>query len=252
MKLKVLIVLFLVLGTLFKNEIKGQTSDAKKGVFDLRHIENRDKFIINLNGEWEFYWKKMLRPFDFKSPSLPVPDIYAEVPSYWTEYSKGNFKTGKYGYATYSLIILLPKDLKKALAFDVPVFDSSFDMWVNDSLLASNGQTGKSEDEARPGYSPGFHKYIPAKDTLRVIINVSNFSHRRGGFWLPLKLGTFREVNIKKANSFAGDFATMSLLLGFALFFLVFFFLYPKDRIMAFFSIALIGLAIRPLSHPSF
>ena len=247
MKLKVLLVLFLVLGTLIKNEANGQTVDAKKGVFDLRQIENKDKFIINLNGEWEFYWKKMLRPYDFKGPVLPKPDFFAKVPSYWTEYSNENFKITKFGYATYSIIILLPKDLKKPLAFDVPVFDSAFDLYINDTLLASNGLTGKSEDEVKPEYMPGFHKYLPEKDTLRVVINVSNYHHRRGGFWIPMKLGTFMEVNNKRANSFAGDLATMSLLLGFALFFMVFFFLYPKDRIMAFFSMALIGLAIRPL-----
>ena len=224
-----------------------QNPMAIKGVLDLRQIPNRDKFIISLNGEWEFYWKKMLYPRDFRAQVLPKPDIYGKVPSYWTDYSGAIFKTGKYGYATYRLTILLPENINKRLAFDVPVFDSSFDLWVNDTLLASNGQTGKSEEETRPGYAPGFHRYIAVKDTLNIVINVSNFHHRRGGFWVPMRLGTFSEINQKKANTWAGDYATMSLLLGFALYFIVFFFLYPKDRIMAFFSMALFGLALRPL-----
>jgi signal transduction histidine kinase len=62
-----------------------------------------------------------------------------------------------------------------------------------------------------------------------------------------MQVGTFSEVQKTIANKWAGDYATMSLLLGFAIFFLIFFALYPKDRIMAFFSMALIGLALRPL-----
>jgi signal transduction histidine kinase len=220
---------------------------AQKGIMDLRQIPNTEKFYISLNGDWEFYWNKLLRPYNFKGSITPKPDIYCKVPSYWTDYSGDGFKTRRFGFATYRLTILLPKDFRKKLAFDVPVFDSSFDLWINDTLFVSNGLPGKSEKEEIPGYKPGFHSYIPATDTLTVLINVSNFHHRRGGFWLPMNLGTLMEVNKKKANSWAGDYATMSLLLGFALFFLVFFFLYPKDKIIAFFSIALVGLAVRPL-----
>lgn len=241
--------LFLVLALLSisHQDLFSQNPTAIKGVIDLRHIPDKDKFFVSLNGEWEFYWKQMLHPINFKGPILPKPDIYGKVPSYWTDYSGANFKTEKFGYATYRLIILLPLHFHNRLALDVPVFDSSFDLWVNDTLLAFNGQTGKSEEETRPGYAPEFHRFIPTGDTLSVVINVSNYHHRRGGFWVPMKLGTFSEVNKRKANMWAGEYATMSLLFGFALFFLIFFILYPKDRIMASFSLALFGLALRPL-----
>jgi signal transduction histidine kinase len=247
MKLRLILFILMVVALFPHYEVKGQPYVAEKGMIDLRQLANKDKFYLTLNGEWEFYWNKMLHPFNFKGSLHPIPDIYAHVPSYWTEYSNENFKTGKFGYASYRLTILLPRDFRKRLAFDVPVFDSAFDLWINDSLITSNGQPGKNAEDETPGYAPGFYRYIPSTDTLSVLINVSNFHHRRGGFWLPLKVGTFMEVNKKKANSWAGDYATMSLLFGFAMFFLIFFFLYPKDRIMAFFSMALIGLAFRPL-----
>jgi signal transduction histidine kinase len=230
----------------------GQTPSVIKGVLDLRDIHNRNSFIINLNGEWEFYWMKMLHPHDFKGQLLPKPDLYGKVPSYWTDYSNNNIRTQKFGYATYHLTILFPKDINKRLAFDIPVFDSSYDLWVNDSLLTSNGQPGKSAEETKPGYAPGFNRYTPVSDTLSIVINVSNYHHRRGGFWVPMQLGTFSEVQKIKANKWAGEYATMSLLGGFALFFMIFFFMYPKDRIMAFFSLALIGLALRPLFTSQF
>jgi signal transduction histidine kinase len=253
MSIRVYLFLSFLIFPFLCNDLSAQNQQAVKGVIDLRQIHDPRNFYINLNGEWEFYWKRMLYPHDFEGRKQPVrPDLYGKVPSYWTEYKDKKVKTGKYGYATYHLEILLPKKVNKKLAFDVPVFDSSFDMWVNDSLLASNGQPGIAESESSPGYAPGIHSFTASSDTLSVIINVSNFQHRRGGFWLALKLGTYSEVTKKKANIWAGEYATISLLLGFAFFFLMFFFLYPKDRIMAFFSMVLIGLALRPLFTSQF
>jgi len=39
----------------FSLNAKGPAPAALKGILDLRHISNSDHFIVNLNGEWEFY-----------------------------------------------------------------------------------------------------------------------------------------------------------------------------------------------------
>jgi len=53
---------------------KDTEQKAVNGILDLREIKNPDHFIIKLNGEWEFYWKKLLRPSDFK-PGNINPDF---------------------------------------------------------------------------------------------------------------------------------------------------------------------------------
>ena len=73
---------------------------AKKGMIDLRHISDSEQFIISLNGEWEFYWNKMLRPHDFEGKDIN-PDYYGMVPSYWTDYPKDKVNTDRFGFATY-------------------------------------------------------------------------------------------------------------------------------------------------------
>jgi signal transduction histidine kinase len=245
--------LYLIIATLiftagsFSFCTNGQTPKAVKGVIDLRQIADKEKFVIKLNGEWEFYWKKMLRPYDFIKGRKPEPDYYGRVPSYWTDYPEEKVKTEKYGYATYRLTILLPSGLQKLMAIDVPVFDSSYDLYLNGEYMDGNGTPGKSASETKPDYRRKFIRFTPSSDTITIVINVSNFDHRRGGFWLPMKFGTLSEVQKQLESSWAGDWATISLLLGFSLFFLFFFILYPKDRIMAFFSMAVIGLALRPL-----
>jgi signal transduction histidine kinase len=225
---------------------KTTSPTAIKGVLDLRKMESPDQFITFLNGEWEFYWKKMLHPHDFKPLNIK-PDYYGKVPSYWTDYPQESLKTEKYGYATYRLTILLPAGYRKSLAIDLPVFDSSYDIYINGKYLGGNGTTGKSAAESKPEYRRNFFRLNPVSDSISIIINVSNYDHRRGGFWLPAKLGTFNEVQKQLANSWAGEWSVISLLLGFSLFFMFFFIISPKEKIMGFFSIVTIGLALRPL-----
>jgi hypothetical protein len=141
---------------------------AVKGVLDLRELKNSDHFIIKLNGEWEFYWKKMLRPHDFLSAGYK-PDYYGKVPSYWTDYRSGSFKTEKYGFATYHLTILFPKGFNKPLAIDLPVFDSSYDIFIDGKYYGGNGTPGKSADATKPEYKTNFFRIIPLSDTLNII-----------------------------------------------------------------------------------
>ena len=219
---------------------------AVNGLLNLRELSDPENFIINLNGEWEFYWKKMLHPHDFNAVKI-IPDYFGKVPSYWTDYPQESVKTEKFGYATYRLTVLLPPGLRTSLGIDLPVFDSSYDLYINGKYIGGNGTTGKSADESVPGYRRNFFRITPDSDTLTIIIIVSNYYHRRGGFWLPAKLGTFSVVQKRMANNWAGDWAVISLLLGFSIFFLFFFMINRQEKIMGFFSMATIGLALRPL-----
>jgi signal transduction histidine kinase len=226
--------------------LMGASPRADKGVLDLTNIENRDKFILKLNGEWEFYWKKLLRPYDFNRTDIK-PDIYGKVPSYWIDYSDKSFKTAGNGYATYRLTVLLPKGYREPLGFDLPVFDSSYDLYLNGGYYGGNGLPGRSAEETKPEYRRNFVRFNPVSDTISVIINVANYTHRRGGFWLPVTIGPFEKLRKRLAGTWAAEWANMSLLLGFSLLFLFFFIIYPKEKAMAYFSMATIGLALRPL-----
>jgi signal transduction histidine kinase len=224
---------------------------AVKGVIDLRETAG-DNFITKLNGEWEFYWRKMLHPQDFAGNKILKPDLYGPVPSYWTDYRDTSLKTTGMGFATYRLKVLLPSGYRNSLGFDLPVFDSSYDIYADGRYMGGNGTPGKTEAETKPGYERNFFRFNPSSDTVQIIINVSNFHHRRGGFWLPLRMGTFSEVQKRTASAWAMDWATISLLLGFSLLFFFFFIIYTKDSLTGFFSIATTGLAIRPLFTSNF
>ena len=241
-----LFILFCILSLLLINHEAGAKIPlAEDGVLDLRTLKKNQEFYIKLNGEWEFYWNKKLHPSDFKHSSFK-PDCFGKVPSYWTSYKTESIKTEKFGYATYRLTILLPEGFKEPLAIDLPVFDSSYDIYLNGRYLGGNGVPGVTAVESIPEYRRNFFRITPS-DTVEVVINVTNFDHRRGGFWLPVKFGTFSVTQKSLANSWALQWAVISLLVGFSIFFLFFFIISPHEKNMLFFSIATLGLAIRPL-----
>ncbi len=243
------IVLFLLLSTDLFAGIKDPV--VVKGVFDLRNVTDED-FIYRLRGRWEFYWNKMLSPSDFSGPAKLKPDYFGLVPSYWTDYPSDSVPARPMGFATYRTIVILPHGFRKSMGFDMPVFDSSYEIFVNGKRMAGNGTPGRSADETIPAYERNFFRFIPESDTIDIVINVANFHHRRGGFWLPVKIGTFAAVQKRLSLSWAGDWGTLSFLLGISLLFFLFYLLYIKDNLMAFFSIATIGLAIRPLFTSNF
>lgn len=224
---------------------------AEKGIIDLRELAG-NRFTFKLNGEWEFYWSKKLVPRDFQHANPPTPDIYGKVPSYWTSYRTSTLKpTGK-GFATYRLRVLLPPGFRNSLAFDMPVFDSSYEIYVDGNKMGRNGIPGVTENETEPYYEKQLFRYSPDSDTIEIVINVSNFHHRRGGFWMPMKIGTFNEIQQSFAFGWAIDWSSGSFLLAFSLLFLFFFFIFTRDRQTAFFSIAVTGLALRPLFTSNF
>jgi len=224
---------------------------AVRGFLDLRQTAD-STFITKLNGEWEFYWNKLLKPGDFAENHELKPDLYGKVPSYWTDYTLDSIKTTSFGFATYRLLILLPTGYRNSMGFNVPVFDSSYEIYVDGKLMGGNGVPGKTESESRPEYRKLFFRFLPSKDTMEIVLNVSNFHHRRGGFWQTMKTGTFNEVQNRYALAWARDWASIGFLLGFSMFFLFFYLIFTRDGLMAFFSLATTGLALRPLFTSNF
>ena len=70
----------------------------QNGVLDLRAWSWQKDGMVNLTGDWEFYWRKFYYPSFFKDTTGIRSRQFISVPSL----VKG------FGYATYHLIILCP------------------------------------------------------------------------------------------------------------------------------------------------
>lgn len=219
----------------------------EKGILDLRNYEFNDQWYLKLDGEWEFYWESFIDPEAFTEGQAPKPTLFVNVPGYWKTYRHDTLDFGGEGYATYRLRIILPEDFSSEIRFDIPVFDASFNLFLDNDLVWSNGRPGNSWNNSEAEYDPGSIQYRPLSDTLQVLIHVSNFQHRRGAFWRSIQIGYPEKLaKIEYRYRFI-SFLSLGFLLAFSLFFFFFFIFYREDKIILFFSLVLAGIFIRLL-----
>ncbi len=222
-----------------------------EGVLDLRHIQQGDDFTVRMNGEWEFYFSTFIYGVPGKIQDTLQPDCYGKVPGYWNEYIVDGEQLPRFGYATYRALILLPSGYRDRMGIDMPVFDTSYEITINGVITARNGTPARSSAESIPSYEPLFFSYLPGKDTLEILIRVSNYEHRRGGFWMPMKVGTFHSIQTNFTNQWFTSIAVSGMLFASFLFFFVFYLLDRRDTKLLMFSILVLCLAVRPfLSAP--
>src|SRR5882724_443715 len=76
---------------------------ARQGELDLSAWNFQKDGNLPLEGEWEFYWDRLLTPADFKNRTQPLPTGFAMVTGEWNSQVIGNRKFPGQGYATYRL-----------------------------------------------------------------------------------------------------------------------------------------------------
>lgn len=73
----------------------------------------RKRGAINLEGKWEFYWKKIIRPNQTNLFSEEKISDYFEFPSSWSGRFLDNETVNGNGYATFRMKVLLPNKIGK-------------------------------------------------------------------------------------------------------------------------------------------
>lgn len=220
----------------------------KAGVLDLREADLDKNRLLNLNGEWEFYWEKLITPENYEREKTGASHILVDVPSFFNNYKIDGVSLPGMGYGTYCLTILLPENDQSALFFDIPVFDVAYNFYLNDKLIMSNGTVGTSREEEDPWYEPASYSYTPGSDTLQLLIQVSNFHHRRGGFWQPIVIGDSHKVLKRMEHRQMYNHSTIGVLFFFTLFFIIYWLFSRKQTVMLLFALTALGILIRSVN----
>jgi len=218
------------------------------GVLDLRTMHLDEQSYLKLNGEWRFHWQKLIDPKSSIEIFEQDPGLLVSVPSYWKSYVVDGENLPGMGYGTYSLRIILPEDYKSTLCFDIPVFDVAYTFYLNDWLVDSNGKVGTSREEEEPWYKPSSFCYVPDSDTLDLLIQVSNFHHRRGGYWKSIYTGSSEKVLGKMEHRRMFNYSTIGVLFFFFFFYLIFWFFSKWDTLMLLFALTALGILIRAVN----
>jgi len=219
---------------------------VQKGVLDLRGHDFKENPKIELNGQWEFYWNELLLSEDISSLS-PLPS-YFPVPKIW---ENDTLQISSSGFGTYRLKVILDS-VTPELAINIPQLYNAYVLYVNQEYLASNGEVGKSLETSSPQWQVSTKNLKVTKDTLELVLQVSNFRHKRGGISNPITLGSsyFLQAQKKKVEVF--DYIMASSLFFVGLFFLVLYWFGRQEKQVLFYSLFSLLFSYRIVGSSSY
>ncbi len=244
----VIVLICLAAFTISCRDLKGRNGGplAQKGVLDISGLDLKERATAKLDGQWEFYWGKLLSAEDFQKTPPPDKDGYIDMPSAWNGYSiKGKKLDGK-GFATYRLTVILGRGYGP-IALRILDMRTAYNLFVNGEKISSNGTVGISRDASRPQYLPVVADYTPRTDRLDIILQVSNYSHERGGAFHSITIGNKKEISAVRDLSLSFQIFMLGSLLIMSFYHLGLFLLRRDDRSPLYLGIFCLLIAVRPL-----
>lgn len=161
---------------------------ARHGILDLAGWSLAGGGPVNLDGEWEIYWGRLLTPEDFKSPHASEKPCHISIPSDWDGVEQPGKKLGATGFATLRLTLThVPgaKDLSLRL-FNIY---SAYALWLNGRPFARSGKVGKTAAGEVSDPSVLIREFQSTGKPIELVLQVSNFHHRGGGIVSSIQLG---------------------------------------------------------------
>ena len=211
---------------------------AKNGVIDLRGQSFIDE--IPLDGQWIFYWNQLIGPqipANAKGEPMEFPFLWSGM-----EYHGKNLPS--FGYATYKVTVLLPKEpwpFRIALS---EVF-TSYRLYVNGKEQAANGKVSTSKE----GYVPYWQHQIvdlpEGSDTVTLVLQIANFEHIKGGIVKSITIGKKSVIRLNRQRIEAIDMMLTGCLFMGGMFFLGLYLLGSRDKAILLFSLYCIVYSYR-------
>ncbi len=100
-----------------------------RGVLDLRDWNFTKDGPLNLDGEWEFYWDRLIEPSDFTKRADRKDCGFISVPGLWESCKVHGADLPGNGYATYRLKIISGPDKKMKFLSIHRIFSGSMESW---------------------------------------------------------------------------------------------------------------------------
>jgi len=211
-----------------KDSVNKDQPIAKNGVLDLRNWDFEKDGIVNLDGEWEFYWERFLVSEDFQKDVKPEMTGFVHVPSFWDRYELLGKKLIQNGYGTYRLKVRI-KDQSSSIGFKINDIGFSHVFYINGRRVGSGGKIAKNRETVIHQFNSYTTQFIPDMNQLEIIFNVSSYAGW-GGIAKPIKMG--REIDIVQSREkrLFMDFVLCGAFFIIGLYHLVFYLFRKNDR----------------------
>ncbi|MFZ6013175.1 MAG: 7TM-DISM domain-containing protein, partial [Bacteroidota bacterium] len=146
---------------------------VKQGHITILRDHLQDENTLAIDGEWEFYWRRLLTPDSFAIRSI-VPQ-FQFVPSKWNLYVVNGKDIPVRGFATYRLTIHNPDKIDD-LMIKIPGIATACRIWVNGILKQTQGNVAVRAEDSKPRR---LHNFIllPADETITLVVEASNYEY---------------------------------------------------------------------------
>ncbi len=209
-----------------------------KGVIDLRQWDFGAKGSINISGEWELYWGKLLTPAEIHSGKISI-DTFLRVPGYFHDVGYPSL-----GVATLRAVILSPRSHEYLTVYINDVL-SSYKVWLDGVYLGQVGEV--AEKNSIPDYFPMVFNFPADSSAHEIVIQIANHSHAFGGIYSPIRVGTPRSIMIQRFAIAAKNIIACVALIVMAVFNFMLFRLRSKEPVFLYMGIFAFLLGYRSL-----
>jgi signal transduction histidine kinase len=214
---------------------------AENGTLDLRAYNFKEDGIVNIKGDWIFFWDEIIDPKNYND----LQGVILPVPSAWTKLDDYIPSIEAKGYASYYLKILLPKNVQ-SFAFRFTEVFSASGYYINGKNIGFNGLPGTNRFQSIFGYNPTIHVFSIEDTVAHLLVHVSNFEHRSGGIRGSIELGSPMQIMSARADRQIRDFFLIGAFLIIGIYFMGLF-LMRSELYKLYFSLICILMVFRLL-----
>ena len=216
---------------------------VKEGILDLRQWNSSTNPIVELDGEWEFYWDRLLTPGDFSGEVQPKLTGYMQLPRTWNGYMVDGKPLDGFGFATYRLTILVD-DMHSLYGLKVTEMEMAYRIWVNGQLLVECGRVGKTKEDMVASWDRKEAYFHTDENEIEIVMQMSNFMHRKGGPEEVISFGKAGDIARYTARNHGIQYFLFGTIMLVGLYHLMLYLYRRKDSTLPYFAMACMMIAL--------
>lgn len=219
---------------------------AVLGSLDLRNEYFHQAGKVALDGEWSFYWDRLLTPEQLHADTGLLPGSYAKVPAPWSFNKLGGISNR--GHATYRLEIWLDdRDAERIMAIHMPGVASAYKLWIDGKPAASVGIVGTSQETMSAKKYAQVVTFVPRRPTVELVLQVSNYVQRKGGLTERIFFGYQDQISDDREKKTVQEFVVIGGLLLMAVYHFGLFLFRRTEKSTLYLGICCLLIALRSL-----
>ncbi|MCT2537045.1 ATP-binding protein [Aquibacillus koreensis] len=143
-------------------------------------VDQDQEKLSSLDGNWEFYWQQLHTPTELHEEQ-PLPSLI-QVPGAWEGQNVHGEPITNTGYGTYRVRIHIPaQDIGTQKSLSLNYVGSAYRIWIDGKEYEGIGKVGTTKQEEEPLLQRNIIFFEPEKNSVELVMQVSNYSFREGG-----------------------------------------------------------------------